>query len=282
MLREADQRDDGAAADPSAFATFARLIRSAPDQDRPFFGDGHEFRGLLGGSLVIHADPRLVQEQFPPAAKINGETLRFDDCAIGRGKWQPHLRPVQGSALYREVGDVLAGGGIRNRQSFADLMRKAENGKPAIRYLLALDSEHKIERYFDEVFSLVESIRTNGYRTRARREPEEAGLAAAERATDARSQLVEMMETEVGMAVDADGALVRVGPGNHRFAIAHQLGLPRIPVELRLFHARWLREAFRSHGQHAPAAVIAAASRLNIDPTHLQTSGAPASARTPE
>ena len=90
------------------------------------------------------------------------------------------------------------------------------------------------------------------------------------------------METEVGMAVDADGGLVRVGPGNHRFAIAHQLGLRRIPVELRLFHVRWLREAFRSHGQHAPAAIIAAAGRLNIEPTNLQKPGAHASARATE
>ena len=153
MLREADSSGVGAVADRFAFGPFARLIRLAADQERPFFGDGHEFRESIGGPLVIAADPCLVQEQLPPATRVNGEALRFDDCAIGRGNWKQHLRAVKGSAIYREVGDVLAGGDIRSSQSFADLMRKAQNGKPAIRYLLALDSVEKIVRYFDQVLA---------------------------------------------------------------------------------------------------------------------------------
>jgi hypothetical protein len=258
-----DEPDEGADADPSAFLPFVRLIRSAAEQDQPFFGDGQAFRECLGGALVIFADPRLVQEQLPPSGSVGGAALRFDDHAFGRGNWQAHLRPVTGAPIYREVADLLAGGDIRQSQSFALFLRKARNGKPAIRYLQALDSAAKIERYFDEVARLIDSIRTNGYRVRPGRDPDLAGVVAAERATEARSQLVELMESEVGMAVNADGSLVRVGPGNHRFAIAHQLGLPGVPVELRLFHVRWLREAFRGHGQQSPAAIIAAASRLS-------------------
>ena len=78
-----------------------------------------------------------------------------------------------------------------------------------------------------------------------RRRPDYDGLESASDAAKASSPvrpvLVELMESEIGIGVDADGSLVRVGPGNHRMAIARQLGLARVPVELRLFHAAWVR-----------------------------------------
>jgi hypothetical protein len=224
------------------YRQFLQLVRRAPEQDAPFFGEGAGFRDLFNGKLITMADPATVNSQFPPIGNVDGQMIRFDEQAFGRGRWADHLRPVRNAPIYREVRDVIAGGDIRRSQSYEALLLKAESSKPSIRYLVALDAREKIDRYFVQVGKLVESIRKRGYRGRRGYSLEEADQVSALKASEARPVGIELTESEIGMAVDADGTLVRVGPGNHRFAIVHQLGISPVRVEIRLFHVRWLRQ----------------------------------------
>jgi hypothetical protein len=75
-----------------------------------------------------------------------------------------------------------------------------------------------------------------------------------------------MTESEIGLAVGADGALFRIGPGHHRMSIARRLGLARVPAELRLFHVKWLRQIMREDGLGPLAALRHGIARLALHP----------------
>ncbi|MCB1432806.1 MAG: hypothetical protein KDK75_10160 [Alphaproteobacteria bacterium] len=219
-----------------------QLLSTARSWPLPFAGSYVAFHGVFGNRLVIDVDPRQVTHQFPPNRVIAGQNVAAADYFLGRGPWAPMLEPLDKSVIHREVAELLAHGGrYRGTAGYAALVRRLEAGRPAIRNLQDLDSIARIDGYFEDLHRLIVSIRDNGYRRRPDYDGLESASDAAKASSPVRPVLVELMESEIGIGVDADGSLVRVGPGNHRMAIARQLGLARVPVELRLFHAAWVR-----------------------------------------
>lgn len=229
--------------DRRVLAHSLRTLLAHPDRwPLPFAGDYLAFQHVFGNRLVVEIDPRPVTHQLPPHRQIGGQTVRAADFVLGRGRWLPLLEPLDRSVIHREVADLLAcGGNYRETPAHAALMARLKAGDPGVRNLQRLDTSERIDAYFEDLQRLIASIRDTGYRRR----PAYDGIDSAEQAMAATSPvrpvLVELTESEIGMAVDADGRLVRVGPGNHRMAIARQLGLLRIPVEFRLFHVAWIR-----------------------------------------
>lgn len=207
----------------------------------PFAGDYLAFHAVFGDKLVIDIAPGQVTHQFPPHRQIGGEVVKAADYVLGRGSWQPLLERLDRSVIHREVADLLASGGdYRSTPGHAALVQRLADGKPGIRNLQPLDSLERIDCYFDDLNRLIASIRTDGYRRRPRYDGLDS-VAAEAACSLVRPIVAELTESEIGMAVDADGQLIRVGPGNHRMAIARQLGLDLVPVECRLFHVAWVR-----------------------------------------
>lgn len=261
-MGEAADRRVAQLRDKELFQKYVTLVRNAQKQPLPFFGDGLEFRQLFQGKLAINADPQAVEQQLPPVGHVEGKPIRFDAMALGRGDWSAHLNKVTTAPIYREVADVLAGGDIRQSKSYRAIQKRAAEGNPVIRYLTPLDSEAAAERYYAHVAKLANSIRSFGYRVRGLRNIAMAETHGHKLATDARPIGIELGESEVGLAVGADGTLIRLGPGNHRFAIARQLGLTSIRVEIRLFHVRFLRDIFDAEGTAQRSSIIEAVRRL--------------------
>ena len=135
-------------------------------------------------------------------------------------------------------------------------MASLKSGEPRMWNRIAFDSEEKIESYFIGMAGLLEDIRANGYRMRPL---PDLGLLGAFRPSSVRSLLEEAEERHIGVALDADGALLRLGPGQHRLAAAQLLGVPEVPVEVRLLHVdvlcaateRAVRDAIRRIGKPA-------------------------------
>lgn len=246
MEASAHQQQDQNAA-RIALARELKALLAAPQGDLPFSGSYLSFHEFFGDRLVVEIDPGSVTHQFPPNRMIGGRNVSIADYVLGRGSWDGFLEPLDRSVIHREVADVLASGdAFRDTESHAALRERLERGNPAIRNMLPLDSAEKIDRYFEDMLALVASIRSKGYRRRPRYNGVDSAEAAMAATTPLRPLLVELTESEIGMAVDAGGRLVRVGPGNHRMAIARQLGLARVPVEMRLFHVAWVRRAMES------------------------------------
>ena len=260
-MLEAMPAEEHKGAERKALAGSLRALLAEPASwPLPLAGDYLAFHHFFGEQLVIDVDPRPVTHQFPPHRKIGGEVMKAADHVLGRGPWQPLLEPLERSVINREVADMLAcGGDFRATAAHAALMDRLKAGRPGIRNLQKLDTPELIDSYFEDLLRLIASIRDAGYRRR----PSYGGIDGAERAVAATSPvrplIAELTESEIGMGVDADGRLVRVGPGNHRMAIARQLGLARVPVELRLFHVTWLRR--RMERGHGPLQAIAAGVR---------------------
>lgn len=209
------------------------LLASASSWALPFAGDYLQFHAYFGDQLVIDIDPRQVIHQFPPNRRIYGQKVAASNFVLGRGSWLPLFEALDNSVIHGEVAELLAlDGDYRKTAGHAALVERLGTDKPPIRNLQTLDSIEQIGCYFEDVNRLIASIRDNGFRRRPHYDGLESVAEAAKASSPARPVLVELMESEIGVAVDADGSLVRVGPGNHRMAIARQLGCARVPVEL--------------------------------------------------
>ena len=195
----------------------------------------------FGDALVIDADPRALTHMLADApgntpgvvpGDANGETLRSRRF-VAHGDWSGALSRVADDAVFREMADLVA-----LRERFADgrahavLLDRARHGERTLRNGIDLDGAEAIDRYMRHYLALVRAIERDGYRR-------------LERGRDTgpmRPRSAEMRETEVCVALAADGTLLRFVGGRHRLAIAAKLGLPRIPVLVRGVHAEFLRE----------------------------------------
>jgi hypothetical protein len=265
MVSGAGVTPAGGPAGQSAFGReLERLLADAPLMSVPFFGDYQALHEVLGDRLVVEVDPRAIQYQLPPSLPYGGKHIKVAEHFLGRGLWKAFREPLEKTVIDREVADLLASGGrFRDTLVHAMLLKRLQQGRPMHRNLQPIDSEAKLDRYFDDLWTLITSIRDQGYRRRPRYAGVTSAGEAARHSSPVRSVLVELTESEVGVAVGRDGRLYRAGPGHHRMAIARHLGLTRIPVELRLFHVKWLRPQLKTSSDPVTA-IIHAAQQIAI------------------
>ena len=104
---------------------------------------------------------------------------------------------------------------------------------------IVLDTIEKLDGYFEYYLALIENIESNGIISHS-------DLRLRDRTGRhhrwTRTFWQDLAERDIGVAIDANGHIVRHTSGRHRMAAALTLGLERIPVEVRLVHARWLRQ----------------------------------------
>lgn len=96
----------------------------------------------------------------------------------------------------------------------------------------------ELNNYFVRLDETFNAIRTNGYRTQA-----ELGLATP------------TYRDEVKVFIDRNGELLKANSGNHRFAFARILGLPRLPVIIDGVHERWVQHCVEHYGGDLLASV---------------------------
>ena len=160
--------------------------------------------------------------------------------------WSGALERLIRSPVHREMLELVrADLRFRETRSYRIFRRQAEAGRPPKRNGIALATTEQIDAYFGYCSYLILSIRERGIV--ARRD-----LSAADRphlnGRQARPWTWERAERDIGVAVDQDGGLVRHLGGKHRTAIAQALRLPRIPVEVRLVHVKWLQRQMERTG----------------------------------
>lgn len=156
---------------------------------------------------LLWVDPRSIRSTEGPGGQ----------CRIGvvmDGDWDRTAMPLDEDARNADIQHLYEGGlssGIRQEVPHRLLPKMVE----------------KLDRIF-------ESILRHGYL------PQTALLQLDRAATERlNNDVVHPVFNEIGVNVYRDGRLVRTGGGFHRLALAAALGVPSVPVIVRVRHARW-------------------------------------------
>ncbi len=257
----------------------------------PIFGSRFVFPGRLNKAVAsLHAGQQAVDLPPEHAAGYYGAALHLDldpaalvhrisdEVITPRGArwmgwsfldaadWDGVISRIDESPIHKEMCELVAGpADYRHTQTYLNLMRGIEVGRPAYRHGVLMSSTDRIDAYIIYCHDLIKSARKCGivrhtvlgrfHRLRLKHRR-------------LRSIAVDAGERDVGVAIGADGTIIRLLGGKHRMAIAQALKLPRIPVEVRLVHVAWIAEQMKRTGLPAHLALkegvaeLRAAARL--------------------
>jgi len=223
---------------PGARARFAqslhRALQAATSQQRGFHLNVADARAALGEALVIEVDPQRLSMRLREHIVETERPLSIADRFLGAGDWGPLLAPARMSPTVWEVNQIVANGfDFRGTVCFERYLARARAGDPVKRNHVVLDTRERIEAYLGHSVEMLRSVQANGVLARRQWRARRGRLAG-------RGRLIEASEQEVGVAIGPEGEIYRFCAGKHRTAAAVALKIARIPVEVRLVHARWL------------------------------------------
>ena len=223
---------------------FPRLLTRAlhhAERERDFTLSPYHALSYYGDRLLVEIDSASMTRFMIDWLTDGRRQVHTLDAFVSGAAWQRFALPLHRTHVTRQVQELFAAGMDHTRTPTYDKMLESlRRGKPASRRRQTLDSEAAIEAYFADVRGLVESIRQHGvvsHRTRS-------GAFVADR--------------DIGVALGPDGEIVKLAGGQHRVAIAAALGIPRIPVEVRMVHTGLLRAIMQREGLDPVEAVLAA------------------------
>ncbi len=223
--------------------------------------------GYYGADLHLDLDPATLTHRIsdevttPDGARWMGRS--FLDAA----DWSGVISRIDESPIHLEMCELVAGpSDYRRTQTYRNLMLGIEVGKPAYRHGVLMSSTERIDAYIIYCRDLIKSARKRGivrhtvlgrfHRLRLKHRR-------------LRSIAVDAGERDVGVAITADGTIIRLLGGKHRMAIAQALKLPRIPVEVRLVHAAWIAELMNRTGLPAHLALKEGVAELRAAAARL-------------
>lgn len=199
-------------------------------------------RWFFGQSLVVWADPRKLTLRLHDRVRAGEAEIRLSERFLDAADWTDVLGPVADLAEHRETAELVHhGAAYAGMPMFRTMLERIEKNKPITRYGMRLDSAEKLHAYFGYFLDLIDSIKAHGFQDQRALEGVRVPVGLAVRGRYSTRQ------RDIGAALDEDGRLLRFLGGRHRTAIAQALGMPAIPVEIRLVHAGWLaRESRRA------------------------------------
>lgn len=209
----------------------AHALRQARSGEAGFWLPQAHALWRFGSWLELTIPAAALEALMLDVVEVSRRSFHTGRWFIGAGDWAPLLLPFNRHQISREAGELKAAElRFRDTRSYAAYRRRAELGKPMVRNRLVLDTAAAVDAYFEGFVALFESIRTHGLQRRA----EFAGNRGWR--VGQRRWLAELGEQDIGVALAADGRLVKLPGGQHRFAIARALGLDAVPVQLRMLH----------------------------------------------
>jgi hypothetical protein len=207
----------------------------------------------FGTLLHLDIDPTRLVDRIGDYV-IGGRGTRWmGESFLDAADWSAVLSPIAKSPIHREMCDLVAAGpDFRKTRAYRHLVRGIELGRPSTRNGVRIASTEAIDAYFGYCLDLIKSARKRGV-LRHRVAGGFHRLRMKHRF--ARSMTIDSAERDIGVAIDADGRIVRHLGGKHRTAIAQALKLPWLPVEVRLVHVRWIAGHMQRTGLPAHQAV---------------------------
>ena len=192
--------------------------------------------GVLGDRLLINVAPVSLQERLAAVGYTADRiaTHDFHSQFVFHGDCKHLLAPISQSLLDDEINQLFANQMIWAETSAYHRLYQRLREQGAFRHNnVSMESLRDIDRYFERYVRLAESISQYGYKSRNE-------LQQSHGKGMKRLWWLEVGEQEVGIAIGPAGEVWRFGGGYHRTAIARNLGLESMPVQIRLVHGEWL------------------------------------------
>jgi hypothetical protein len=243
--------------------------------------DFEEAQSLLGESLMLNVSPAEIVQQLPYTVAIDGKTLSVNEHFIADGDlgtWTGKLEQSRVMAETRELVDADLD--YRQTRHYQQRARAMAAGRVRRLQHTDHDSIEKLDRYFENAVRMLRLAQRFGILQRPA--PNADGMNGHFVPAETRDLWLELSESNIGIAVDAHGTLLRAGPGKHRTVVAKLLGLPSIPCELRLVHADFLKPFLHQENGDALAAVRSCVRHLQKTQASLIAEADTVSARNAE
>jgi hypothetical protein len=211
-------------------------------QERVILPSAHA-RWFFGSALVLWTDPACLTIRLHEQVHDGTRQLSLAERFLDFGDWSHVVSPLVDIPEQRDMEELVAfGSRYPEMPVFQWMMKRIARGRPVRRYRMSLDTEAKAHAYFRYFLALAESIRTQGFRRRDDLRGIGTPIGFGVRGRFA------LRQREIGAAIGPHGQLLRFLGGRHRTAIAQALGVPAVPVEIRLVHGDWLIEEVRRTG----------------------------------
>ena len=210
-------------------------------------------RWYFGEKLLIHVDPARLTRRISDFVREPKGPRWVGSYFLDSADWSRALSQIASTPVHKEMSQIVeAGLDYRATEAFAALNRIASEGRPTQRNGVVLKGRDEIEAYFRYCVGLITSVREHGI---ARQQFGSFNNPAGAADRRVRSMALDWTERDVGVAINADGELIRHLGGKHRTAIAQALHLPSMPVEVRMVHVNWLRRQVKQSGMPAHEAL---------------------------
>lgn len=262
--------------------TASRLLAMA---GAPIFGSRFVFPRRFDGAVSrLLNDPDAIDVRPEHAAWYFGPTLHLDvdplrlvhrlaDYVIDhRGprwtgtsfldaaEWGAAVSRIDHSPIHREMSELVAAGDdYRDTRAYRNLVYAIEIGRPSMRHAVRITTIDEVEAYLRYCRDLIKSARKRGI---VRHSVSGAFHRLRVKHRDVRSLALDTNERDIGVAISAEGEIIRHLGGKHRTAVAQALKLPWMPVEVRLVHVRWLAGQMKQTGLPAHQAMKQGVSKL--------------------
>jgi hypothetical protein len=222
---------------PSRFGRAFRCLAENPAAD-PAIIPEHAI-WYFGAALHLEVDPLSLKRRIADWVHDERGAMRWVGSAfLDAADWSAALTPLAKSPIHREMQEIVAAGkNLRDTRVYRTFLRAIALGRPSRRNNVVLDNAEAIEAYLHYCRDLIKSMRKRGV---VRHSRSFAFHRLRLKHRDARSPVHDSTERDIGVAVAADGELIRHLGGKHRTAIALALKLPSLPVEVRMVHVQWL------------------------------------------
>jgi hypothetical protein len=222
------------------------VAKSLTDPGAAELSPRHAF-WYFGSVLRLWVDPALLKARLSDYVRDERGIRWIGSSFLDAANWSGAVIPLTRSPVHIEIVELVdANLDFARTRSYRKMLAWARRGLPVVRNGIVLSSVEAIEAYFRYCADLISSVRGNGVVPRAEMYRLDQRALLGHR--KARPQRLNAVERDIGVAINGNGRLVRHLGGKHRTAIAQALQLPRIPVEVRLVHVRWLaREMRRTH-----------------------------------
>lgn len=206
-------------------------------------------------ALLLQIDPKAVEMRLRDNFLSDGSPRWIGTHFLDGGDWAALLSPVTESSSHAEIIELCrTRKDFRTGKRYRQYARRISAGKTVWRNRIGINTHDKLDGYFEYYLALIESIEKKGILPHS-----DLGLRGQTgyRHRWTRTFWQDLAERDIGIAIDAEGRLVRHTNGKHRMAAALALGIPQIPVEIRLVHARWLARQAEKLGLAPTEALLA-------------------------
>jgi hypothetical protein len=209
----------------------------------------------FGERLLLSIDTKIVEKRLYDRFSDGNRVRWIGTHFLDGSDWAPIMAPIKASFSHKEIVELCkTRKNFRTGKRYGSYASRIAAGIPFRRNRIVLDTIEKLDSYFEYYLALIENIESNGIVAQS-----DLGLAGqtGRHHRWTRTFWQDFAERDIGVAIDADGRLVRHTNGKHRMAAAIALGIERIPVEIRLVHARWLAQQAERLGLSPADALLA-------------------------